>query len=83
MDMLMMAKKKLILLLLTSVLLVSCSDSVYVCMGSYSRRYHNTDSCIGLRRCGGKIEKVSKEKADSMFRTPCHICYSVRERSEH
>lgn len=65
------------------IILSSCSDSVYVCMGSYSRRYHKTESCKGLRRCGGKIEKVSKEKADSMFRTPCHICYSIKERSEH
>lgn len=79
----MIMKKKLILLLLISTLLTSCSDNVYVCMGNYSRRYHKTESCKGLRRCGGKIEKVSKEKADSMFRTPCHICYSAKDRSEH
>lgn len=83
MDMLMMMMMKLILLLLISILLASCSDGVYICTGSYSRRYHKTESCEGLRRCGGKIEKVSKEKADSMFRTPCHICYSIKERSEH
>lgn len=76
--------KKSILLLLTSVLFfASCSDGVYVCMGSYSRRYHKTEFCKGLRRCGGKIEKVSKERADSMFRTPCHICYSVKDRRDY
>ena len=76
-------KKKLTLLLLISVLLSSCSDSVYVCMGSFSRRYHKTESCDGLRNCSGRIEKVSKEEAESMYRTPCHICYTIKERSEH
>lgn len=79
----MITKRKLTLLLLISILLSSCSDSVYVCMGSFSRRYHKTDSCIGLRRCGGRIEKVSKEEAESMYRTPCHMCYTIKERSEH
>ena len=81
MDTLMM-KKTLILLLLTSTLLSSCSDGVYVCMGSYSLRYHKTESWKGLRRCGGNTEKVSTESAESMHRTPCHICYSIKERSE-
>ena len=76
-------KKKLTLLLLISVLLSSCSDSVYVCMGSFSRRYHKTESCDGLRNYGGRIEKVYKEEAESMYRTPCHICYTIKERSEH
>ena len=76
-------KKKLTLLLLISILLSSCSDSVYVCMGSFSRRYHKTESCDGLRNCGGRIEKVCKEEAESMYRTPCHICYTIKERSEH
>lgn len=76
-----MKKRKLILLLLISITVVtSCSDGVYVCMGGFSRRYHKTEACDGLRRCRGRIEKISKEKANSMFRTPCHICYSVKER---
>ena len=77
-----MKKRNLILLLTSLIILSSCSDGVYVCMGSYSRRYHKTESCEGLRRCGGKIENVSKEKARSMHRTPCHICYSVKERAK-
>lgn len=77
-------KRKLIqlLLLISAIVTTSCSAGVYVCMGSLSRRYHKTESCKGLRRCGGRIEKVSKERADSMFRTPCHICYSVKERND-
>ena len=77
-----MIMKKLIPFLISFIILTSCSDSVYVCMGIFSRRYHKTESCEGLRRCGGRIEKVSKEKADSMYRTPCHICYSRKERAK-
>ena len=72
--------KKSLVVLSSLMLLTACSDSVYICNGYYSRRYHDTSSCKGLRSCGGIIEKVGKEKADSMFRTPCHICYSQKER---
>ena len=74
--------RKILVVLSMLLLLTACSDSVYICRGFYSRRYHKTESCKGLRSCGGIIEKVSKEKADSMFRTPCHICYSHKERYE-
>lgn len=79
----MITKRKLTLLLISILAFSSCSNDVYVCMGSYSRRYHKSESCDGLRNCGGRIEKVSKEEAESMYRTPCHICYTIKERSEH
>ena len=73
---------KYIMIFVTLSILVSCSDTVYICSGRYSKRYHKTASCEGLRNCGGKIEKVSKEAIDSTFRTPCHICYSIKERTD-
>ena len=79
----MITKRKLTLLLISILAFSSCSNDVYVCMGGYSRRYHKSESCDGLRNCGGRIEKVSKEEAESMYRTPCHICYTIKERSEH
>lgn len=65
------------------LLFISCSDSVYICTGGYSRRYHKTEYCKGLRNCGGAIIKISREEADSSFRSPCHICYSKKYRMQH
>ena len=61
-------------------LLVSCSDTVYICTGSYSRRYHKTEYCKGLKKCGGVTVGITKDEARSLNRTPCHICYSKKFR---
>lgn len=81
---------KKILLLLTSVaLLTACGEEqkqtkleqtrtkevVYICTGGYSKRYHESKECRGLCNCGGIIKEISLEKAESMGRTPCQICY--------
>lgn len=76
-------KHKIIYILFAIVLISSCTpDGVYVCMGGFARRYHKTESCEGLRNCGGIIKKMTKEEAQSMFKTPCHVCYSPKERGE-
>lgn len=48
---------------------------VYICTGSYSKRYHSTRSCKGLRNCGGSIKAISIEEAEQMGRTPCQLCW--------
>lgn len=50
-------------------------QTVYICTGGSSTRYHATSKCRGLSRCGGKIIGVSKATAEDMGRTPCQICY--------
>lgn len=51
------------------------TETVYICTGGYSKRYHSTASCRGLNRCKGDIIDVSLEDAKSRGRTPCKICY--------
>lgn len=78
-----MKRQLLIASLMVISIISSCApDGVYVCMGGFARRYHKTESCEGLRNCGGIIKKMTKEEAQSMFKTPCHVCYSPKERGE-
>lgn len=51
------------------------TTTVYICTGSSSERYHSNPDCRGLNRCNGSIEAVTESEAESMGRTPCHICY--------
>lgn len=71
-------KKLLIALFL--LVLISCSEgssdnSVYICTGPKSKRYHKTEHCKGLDRCSKSIKKISIEEAQDMGRTPCGYCY--------
>lgn len=75
-------KKRMILLCSLLLILASCSSDVYVCMGGFARRYHKYKSCNGLRNCGGEIKAMTKEDAQKRFKSPCHICYSPKERTE-
>lgn len=50
-------------------------ESVYICTGETSTKYHSDPDCRGLSRCSGEIEEVSEEEAEDMGRTPCKICY--------
>ena len=51
------------------------SESVYICTGEASAKYHCDPDCKGLSRCSGEIEEISEEEAEDMGRTPCNICY--------
>lgn len=56
-------------------------DSVYLCMGSMSRTYHNTEYCKGLKRCSTMLFKVSLNDAVNKYhRTGCHYCYNAKIR---
>lgn len=75
--------KKSVLLfyvLLGIITLSSCADNVYICTGGYSRRFHRTEYCKGLRNCSGIVKKLTKKEAIDMYKTPCHICYSEKYR---
>lgn len=72
--------------LLIAVLLLAGSPSiitqeketatyVWICTGKSAYSYHNNRGCRGLNRCRASIKKVTIEKARSMKRTPCDICY--------
>lgn len=79
-----MKKILLILAFMVGAITTSYSDTliaeaseqtVYICTGSSSKRYHKTNKCKGLRNCGGRIIAISKAEAEDMGRTPCQICY--------
>ena len=50
-------------------------NTVYICTGPNSKRYHSHSDCRGLGKCSGEIKEVSISKAESMGRTPCKWCY--------
>ncbi len=50
-------------------------NTVYICTGPNSERYHSHSDCRGLGKCSGEIREVSVSKAKSMGRTPCKWCY--------
>lgn len=50
-------------------------NTVYICTGPNSKRYHSHSDCRGLGKCSGEIKEVSVSKAKSMGRTPCKWCY--------
>ncbi len=58
---------------------VCCStesdNKVYICTGSKSKRFHRTSDCMGLSRCSGDIERISKDEAIELGRTECRWCY--------
>lgn len=70
-----------VLLAIAPISLGSCSDSlstndntVYICTGNSSNKYHANSKCRGLGGCKGSIKAISKEEAIKMGRTPCGIC---------
>ena len=82
--------KQTTILFLTLTLLFSCSNeksetrqdenqiredgTVYVCTGSYAKRYHTKQHCRGLQRCTGETMEISLQEAEEEGRTPCKIC---------
>jgi hypothetical protein len=49
-------------------------NTVYICTGNSSKKYHANSKCRGLGGCKGTIKAISKEEAIKMGRTPCGIC---------
>lgn len=71
------------LILLFAFIFLSCNtkkasdsrDTVYICTGGSSERFHSDKNCKGLRRCSGNVIEVTSGEAIGMGRTPCKICY--------
>lgn len=49
-------------------------DTVWVCSGRSSKRYHATDTCRGLSGCKGDILWETRDDAEEEGRTHCHKC---------
>ena len=65
------------LLLIVIIGLFSCHDnnSVYLCNGPYSKVYHKTAHCQGLKSCSTDIEAVDMATAKTRHRRACRYCY--------
>lgn len=49
----------------------SDTNTVYLCMGKGSKKYHYRKNCRGLSNCSTKIHEVTLKKAKEMGRTLC------------
>lgn len=44
---------------------------VYICNGSYSKKYHYNKNCRGLSNCSTKVEEVTLARAKELGRGLC------------
>ena len=54
---------------------VSDSDTVFICTGKASKRFHSSDTCEGIMQCTKEILPVTRAEAETRHRTFCHKCY--------
>ncbi|MDR0824964.1 MAG: hypothetical protein LBN74_07695 [Prevotella sp.] len=57
-----------------SELLAPGEQTVLICTGQYSKRYHNS-MCRGMKACKGDSQKVSLSEAKRKGLTACGYCY--------
>jgi hypothetical protein len=50
-------------------------QTVYICKGPESKRFHAYSGCRGLSNCSTQIFSVSQTEAERIGRTACQICY--------
>lgn len=60
---------------LIDITAVSDSDTVYICTGKASKRFHSSDTCEGIMQCTKDIMPVTRADAEKRHRTFCHKCY--------
>lgn len=46
-------------------------NTVYICTGKYSKKYHYVSDCRGLSNCKSSIKEVSLTEAKNIGRTLC------------
>ena len=54
---------------------VQPTDTVYICTGSGSKRFHASDSCTGLNSCTKIIKPITRGEAEKKQRTHCLVCF--------
>ena len=51
------------------------TDTVYICTGSGSKRFHSSDTCAGIEQCTKKKIAVTRAEAEKRHRSFCQRCY--------
>ena len=54
---------------------VQPTDTVWICTGSNSKRFHSSDSCAGVSSCTKEVRPVTREEAEKRRRSFCHLCF--------
>lgn len=60
---------------LIDIYTVSDSDTVFICTGKASKRFHSSDTCEGIMQCTKEIIQTTRADAEKRKRTFCHKCY--------
>jgi hypothetical protein len=69
--------KKLIIIMSLIILPITfgfetlTNETVYICGGPYSKKYHYDKNCSGLSNCSTEIYSISKKESQNMGRTLC------------
>lgn len=50
-------------------------DTVFICLGTGSKRFHSTLDCPGMQNCNSEADAITRKEAEDMGRTNCRRCY--------
>ena len=53
---------------------IAPGDTVFVCTGSASKRFHAAENCTGLTSCTKDVLSLTRAEAELQRRSHCHIC---------
>lgn len=53
---------------------IAPDDTVFVCTGSASKRFHAIENCTGLVSCTKEVRPLTRAEAEQQRRSHCHIC---------
>lgn len=76
-----MGKILMFILMLWFGSILSFSQTVYICSGSGSMKYHTKSNCRGLSACTGEIISITEQQALRDNRTLCKVCGGKRSSS--
>lgn len=60
---------------LVNIKSVGPTDTVYICTGSGSKRFHANNGCAGIVSCTKDIQPITRQDAEKRKRSFCHICF--------
>ena len=60
---------------LVDIRTVGPADTVFICTGSGSKRFHANNGCAGIVSCTKAIQPVTRQDAEKRTRSFCHICF--------
>jgi len=62
------------LLIAVFIFINTAAQTVVICEGKYSKKYHSSENCRGLNNCKGGLSNISLSNAQQIGRSACSIC---------